>query len=946
MKTIIIIIISFMNLTSTPTQIEEESKYWKITTKNPTDTSLLRIDLNIDMGLGDSVFPGVEREVIEKLNKAFDPVVNELKIIKGKNVARFNTDKLKDSYKKLNNSFMAFIGLDEARIEKILKYARCKKDSQSGENDQICTQTTDYSLQQGSILGSIQDKIKNLSKTIKEKYKESISEKMSEIIEKTKDLEKKAKEGISLGVDIPNLEEATKNILRTGCTNIGDRIKSDNEVMKKMVTAYCDATVDTSLQPLYDIYADMTELNEVNIEINAYFKGNFKMKKVDMCKLMEDLNSNSVEVRLEAKENIRKKLKKLQETMRNEVMKIIMTELIARIPIITIQQQLIYIPMCAMTALMSTTKAAKAAEGDGSLDTSDTVSMISDTLADIAGAGASMFGIGATNAKEDIIQCISSKESESQGSSSKQKKAVDKAVTDNMGCSMIPLVGQVCWTAGILPEFGMEGETNIAKNDEEKRLKNCVGQALPAAYKESFENCMDEKSSSQLFSMDAGSFLPSLGKLSLELMKEKQQQCIFDEEDFEKTIPHSSGKQINVNLNGWLDYIPNMIKPTKEDTIGVNNLYVLKQKLIKLKVEFGPLENESSEMYDFYNYEYERMMGKLKKEQMNEPILHTNALCYLSYNHSEGKTQMGSGENTLHGLLGFDSELDTDKCLDVREGYTCTYNNKTKDGEYNVEMLLEGQSLLGKEQVCTKTGKPTITTQNMFLDGINEYCHKLAKNINKHIDTIKEDYIEKKVCAESPMTSCKSSGDCLLGKCVKKLYATELLDGTDQKIIVYRKALRQFTDCIEITEKIKGATFIKEKPEKEEIRKNLNKIHLTKNLFKVKIGVMSMEELRDDTILFNEYRELFNEKLKQGKGSYIQQKCMNLVEPEDPFNPPPEYVFCKQEKIKLQQRIKEDLINNDKKHNEGSATTDIEQYKQRLELNYETKMLKKRYFNE
>ena len=123
MKTIIIIIISFMNLTSTPTQIEEESKYWKITTKNPTDTSLLRIDLNIDMGLGDSVFPGVEREVIEKLNKAFDPVVNELKIIKGKNVARFNTDKLKDSYKKLNNSFMAFIGLDEARIEKILKYA-------------------------------------------------------------------------------------------------------------------------------------------------------------------------------------------------------------------------------------------------------------------------------------------------------------------------------------------------------------------------------------------------------------------------------------------------------------------------------------------------------------------------------------------------------------------------------------------------------------------------------------------------------------------------------------------------------------------------------------------------------------------------------------------------------------------------------------------------------
>jgi len=915
--------------TANTSTIKNEVKDWKIGMKN-LQSEKQSVNIEIDLGLGDTVFPGVEREVIDKLNKAFDPIVEKLEEIKGKNIQRLNTNKIKKAGTKLTNGFMAFMGIDEGRIDKLLNYVRCTPDSQSEPNKAICIQTLDYSEQEEALLGGLQKKIKEAKKNIMEAYKNNISNRAQILIDQLKEKEKMINDFLPKTLDT-TIQDSLRNILTKGCDVVKERITSGtNSLEGDVVGALCDAKINEDYTKYYNLISGVKGLESFSLEESFYYTGGLKSKKVDACKILEQLNSNNFEVRQEAKENLQKKAKEFQEKIKGEIINVVAEEVMRSIPKLLIKQQSLDIPYCIVVANVKLAKQNSGTNDSGG-DASSVLDDITGIFSSLADAGSSMFGDGEGSVKKRMEKCYKEIKDAKDATGEKQSKEVGFALDETM--AEIPLIGfTLGFFAGWIPDISIEWESNLAAIDEQTKLQNCIGATNDDKFNKIFQECMEGKQDFQLFNLD-NPLLVQLQSLSNLLQIKKRQTCLFDQKDFNKTIPHKDGA-VNVNINFLIDKLPNLVKPTPESDLPQGNLFVLKQKLIKKDIEFSSFVNDKSPMYDFYNKEYKNLLGEESENNLDlVDNYHKNALCFISYDEKEGKTQLGSESVNLHTFLGFDQELTTNEC--VQSPPECTIIKNTEYIWYD-----NGYSLGGYKQNCN-FGTNNFTNI-IYKDGIGMYCHKLAKDIENNLDILEDEFIKEKVCSNNVNISCTK--DCGKdGECISKIYSSVLAKQNPQ-LKGFRQAINQFTHCVALTEKIKGAKITSGDAggEKFQIGMQDNKRYLVENLFKEKMGLKSKKGILKDMVLYNEYREIFNEKLSLDKDEkYLKQICMNLTEPENPLELSPEYIFCKELKLTKQQEIKYELINNSWKNREQEAETELQKYELLLELEVQNEELEK-----
>jgi hypothetical protein len=936
---------------------------WKIGYQATEPDTSVDVDINVDFGLGDAAFPEAEQKVVEKLDKAFNPIIEELYSIKEKNMRNLNTKSLNGKTTAIQNGFMKFIGFSEDRINDILNYNRCNQKQQTKPNSKICTQTLDYSPLEEDLFAMIQNKISDVRKKIENKWKNKISDRLQSGIDKIKELEEKIKETTTVEFNV-NLSDALQSMLSSECDKEANQRKQKNPMLGDMIEAFCDVGINNDVRKFYDVWSGLKGFEEVGISADFFFKGGLRPKKIDACEIIEALNSNNYDIRMEAKTQISNLGKNLLKKIQEEVIKIALEEILTRIPQMLIKQKFLDVPMCEMVAQIKVTMAQKKAEA--AADPTKAADGLEGFLGDLSTVGASVFGDGAVNLKDLRKKCYDSLKDNKSEAGQELVYRINAAATDNMVpepitsfVSQAVIAIEALWT----PDVGVEGQTTLGLLKQQEAYVNCLKEKSPKAFKKVFQDCLDGKENLQLFSM-YNPILPQLQLLSLNLQWKKKQTCEEDRRGFFQTIPHRDG-DINVNLDFLIKKEPNKIKDDPEAVIPQGNLYVLKQKLMKLKVQFESFKDEKNDMYDFYMNEYKNIMGQTDQKNEGNPNIHPDALCYISYDHEDGKTQMGSGRDSLAGLLGFNKEKETSECYVIPDNCEVSTIENTTPGYFKgiesgateptinkIEWTNNGYSLGGYVMTCnevetaedgteTKTKTP-LYRKTIYKDGIGIYCHKLAKDINQKLITIKKDYIDEKICLNSPSQniSCETHEDCKSygGECASKLYGTKLAEN-NMELNGIRNALNQFTHCIAITNKLKGAKIEVEEP-KVETNENDIKEYISENLFKVKIGLLSQSELVEKAMETAEYKELFDEKIKLDKNNrYIKEICMNLKEPEDYLNMNHEYRECKKLKIEYQQKINHELITNEYKNLDGIDSGDIERYEKILRLKEENQRL-------
>jgi len=920
----------------TSNTVPDETKDWKIGMKN-LKAEKTKVNISLDLGLGDTVFPGVEKAVIEKLDKAFNPIVDSLKEIKQKNVQRLNTDRLKGTKQKITNAFMNFIGLSEDRIDKIMKYARCSNTGQSEPNSIICTQSLDYSPQGGALLAGIQTKIKDMKQKLMDKYKSKVSDRLQSVIDKIKEVEDKVNEMASFEMNM-DIDFSLKTLLAKGCEAGMKSVEVKDPLLNDMMSGFCDASIHHDMTKFYDVMMGLKGIEDVQLEYNYYFQTQFQAKPIDACKVIEMLNSNDPEIRLQAKSTIKEKVRQLMQRLQEEIVKVVLEELIQRIPILFIKEQMLDMPMCFIYANIKVEKDKNSAT-DGT-DADGVMSGITSVMSNLSSLGSQIFGDGGTEMRKDLDRCYEAIKGNTNDAGDETVKEGGLTLNETMTNTTIPLTNIRIGLPNIsIPNLNFGIGTNIKLATQKETFKNCLMEQKSPAFKKAFDNCMEGKTNFQFFNMD-NPLIPQMQFQALNLQLMKKQKCEFDKEEFQRKLPHKEGK-VNVNIDFLTDILPRAIKLTPQNPIPQGNLFVVKQKLIKKGVQFDSFKDEKSYMYDFYNSEYNNIIKKenlIKGKKVDN--YHKNALCYISYDDDKGQTTMGS-ERGLGRLFGISYELQKEECLITNDKCSIIKNNKVI---YPVEWVNNGYNLAGYTKTCSGSDGVGSYEEVVYKNGIGNYCHKLAIDINRQLNVLENSYLKPKVCSNEPVLSCQNDGDCGTkgGICIEKLYSP-LLAQDDAKLNGFRQALTQFVSCVALTEKIKGSKITNPLGEETQtIGKVNNKSKMAEVLFKVKMNIKTRKEAMEEMMLFNEYRELFNEKIKLDKDDeYLKNICMNIKEPKDLLNLTPDYVLCKELKIRKQQEVKYDLLSNEWKNCSSIMGDDKEIYDKRTLLEEENRRLEK-----
>jgi hypothetical protein len=782
-----------------------------------------QFNANLDLGLGDPILPGAAKKINEKLDKIFDPLIEEIEEIKQKNMEELNSDNLynKGDGQKINKGFLRIIGLDEEKLKEIYKIVGCPVNiTDTGGNNYknlaLCSKPNHYNAIEISFLASIREGIEKAAEKVKDKWKEKGLKKINKQIANFERQEKATKARISKAltgseeINIfetntfnsssyyqKNIDEYCKSNFSSNDTdlqnkinnkcgskeNLNEKSRCENKIRANanLKSNACKSGFSGSksnyAKLTYDYIQNFQGIEGNYVPVKLQYESQKAFKNVNACELLEKLESDDPKERMEIDRIMEEKKEALKEGIETQVMSIALTSLVKMLPEYFTMQHALNAMQCAITANMATSKEIKVELSEGEQkDILDAEEGMSTAIGEIMNEGAEMMGFtqsvkGTSKIYKEVKHCISKELKES----GDKREIVFDIRVDSTGI-VIPItpVTPSGFYANMPSSLGLSasGQTNLTKQDTKTRLKDCITTARSKAFSSIYKECIDE---GQKLKLDLSfSLMPEIAKFSKIKRDEKKIQCILDQKMIEEEKVTVDDKPIKIDFNKWITTAASYLKDMNKDK---NKL--MYTNMIRAEGETYDLQGEIPNM-EFVQI----LMKKTKLYKDISKIPYKNTKMYKFYNKELKKLLSEKSKGYFNDSICFLSyDPETNQTLIPYTNKQYNFYVSSSLNFFGSKMINSVQNYFGKKEVCLPRLRQTQES---------EKCR--IKNITKSRKYKNRAGIEKTVFERNPGiimnragNTMKIFGDTL--ECPKTKGSTEYIE---EKEPVFQEGLHVF----------------------------------------------------------------------------------------------------------------------------------------------------------
>jgi len=517
-----------------------------------SDMEQKKIDIKLDLGLGDNLLSNLEEKRDKEFDKLFNPIIEDLEEIKQKNMKRLNTDNMNLSSDGVSQKWMDFLQWD-----KIKKSVDKFKNKYKDKNGESIFNAKQYYLSSSSLnpFGNFREKLLENQENVKNKINnfDVFSKKTRSEIAKLNQKIDEYKGVDTFGLIYDNiLSDKTKGKINS------------NTYMKDLLEGKDPGNV------LLDFYR-----NQYPEYYPSKSKTTFKVFKApfatnNLCDITKCLYSDECkdENGNDIKEEFQEKIKELRKKLIQQITYLAIKELMSEMYVME------YVRFAQKATSCSVQATIAASSNQLGLSKYIDVGQSTTEVLDISTGGTSGAKGKTTGTTSEAISTNNRKVADClkiDDVHSKQEDNTDLKVAGNEQQVDLEEV-----TEGIAPlsiwipflAVGGDGKVNTSSATSEvadkETVKSCISEGQTATWKESFNSCMDASTDNDInFKFKINTSIKNLFK---SVRKHKKIQCQMDKENAKKT-------NYNFSLLKYSNMLPSFINTTynKYETYSENS---------------------------------------------------------------------------------------------------------------------------------------------------------------------------------------------------------------------------------------------------------------------------------------------------------------------------------------------------------------------------------------